>query len=164
MVCGKFGHFTGIWLDHLVARPSWHWSKYGKRCGGGRLQCVLGRVGFDYEFQILSSIALYQKETDRHKAWSFCRTTWKDITRAPILPFIGGQMKLAEPKLSASDFWKFIMKARISKYTFMCDVIFELLDSILYIIQAREEISRNLWQLDEQNSQNLVKPQLSTLQ
>ena len=81
-------------------------------------------------FKSESALACAKKVSDHHKGWTLCRISRIAVTQELILPFVRQQLAAANPNLSASAFLKFVMNCTDPNYTFMCDIMFELLDSI----------------------------------
>ena len=76
------------------------------------------------------ALAAAKKASDHHKAWTMLRIARMSLTRELIVPFVRKQMEMHGTDYSPSAFMKFIIKATDPNYTFMCDYVFELLDSI----------------------------------
>ena len=81
-------------------------------------------------FKSESALACSKKVFGHHKGWTLCRISRIAVTQELILPYVRQQLAAANPNLSASAFLKFVMNCTDPNYTVMCDIMFELLDSI----------------------------------
>ena len=71
-----------------------------------------------------------KKVSDHHKGWTLCRIARLSIASELVVPFVRAEKKKETPDFSVAAFFKFVMNAQDVNYTFMADLLFELLDAI----------------------------------
>ena len=83
-----------------------------------------------FNFRSEAAMKSAKKVSDHHKGWTLCRIARMAITKELIVPFVRAEMVKPNPSLQVASFLKFTMDAVNPNYTFMCDMVLELLDAV----------------------------------
>lgn len=81
-------------------------------------------------FRSESALSFCKKVNDHHKGWTLLLIARDSITSELIVPFVRANMCEDAPDLSVSAFIKFTMNATDPNYSFMCDVMFDIIDAL----------------------------------
>ena len=89
-----------------------------------REMCVL--------FNFRSDIALHycKKVSDHHKGWTLCRIAHEALVAELMVPFVRNELVKDEPTITPAAFIKYTMLASDHTYSFLCDLVLEILNSI----------------------------------
>ena len=112
--------------------------------GGGHIEMNMVKAFVDLTWEIFwkdmvgifnfksdNALRCAKKVTDHHKGWALCCIARNALTDELLVPYIRHCLKQNPPNQPSVDgFFKYVMLSMDPNYSFMADIVFELLDAV----------------------------------